>query len=112
LPELNAEAATAVHNQFSAIAGGIATLSRSDVINLVKQLQTLSQQAAQDVGAAATLSGAPGGGALASANEQLSVLQQVYCEPVKPDLVAARIKEMREAGVTTAVRVSPQHSFE
>src|SRR3954453_5835999 len=42
----------------------------------------------------------------------VSVLQQVYCEPVKPDLVAARIKEMREAGVTTAVRVSPQHPLQ
>ena len=39
-----------------------------------------------------------------------SLLQQVYCEPVKPDLITARIKEMRDAGVTTAVRVSPQHT--
>src|SRR3712207_6687880 len=42
----------------------------------------------------------------------VSLLQQVYCEPVKPDLIAARIKEMREAGVTTAVRVSPQHTLQ
>src|SRR4051812_44848945 len=40
----------------------------------------------------------------------VSLLQQVYCEPVKPDLITARIKEMRDAGVTTAVRVSPQHT--
>ncbi len=39
-----------------------------------------------------------------------ALLQQVYAEPVKPDLVAARIKEMRDAGVTAAVRVSPQHT--
>src|SRR5215217_2418801 len=42
----------------------------------------------------------------------VSLLQQVYCEPVKPDLVAARIKEMRDAGVTTAVRISPQHTLQ
>src|SRR5215218_4442535 len=42
----------------------------------------------------------------------VALLQQVYCEPVKPDLVAARIKEVREAGVTTAVRVSPQHTLQ
>jgi IMP dehydrogenase len=40
----------------------------------------------------------------------VALLQQVYSEPVKPDLVTARIKELRDAGVTTAVRVSPQHT--
>jgi IMP dehydrogenase len=40
----------------------------------------------------------------------ISLLQQVYAEPVKPDLITARIKEMRDAGGTTAVRVSPQHT--
>jgi IMP dehydrogenase len=40
-----------------------------------------------------------------------AVLQQVYAEPVKPDLIAQRIKEIRDAGVTTAVRVSPQHTL-
>ncbi|HEY0484871.1 MAG TPA: GuaB3 family IMP dehydrogenase-related protein [Mycobacteriales bacterium] len=39
-------------------------------------------------------------------------LQKVYAEPVKPDLVTARIKEMRDAGVTTAVRISPQHTLD
>src|SRR3954467_15352120 len=38
----------------------------------------------------------------------VSLLQEVYCEPVKPDLITARLKELRDAGVTTAVRVSPQ----
>ena len=42
----------------------------------------------------------------------VSLLQQVYCEQVKPDLVAARIKEMRDAGITTAVRISPQHTLQ
>jgi IMP dehydrogenase len=40
----------------------------------------------------------------------VSLLQQVYCEPVKPDLLTVRVKELRDAGVTTAVRVSPQHT--
>jgi IMP dehydrogenase len=40
----------------------------------------------------------------------VSLLQEVYAEPVKPDLIAARIKEIRDAGVTTSVRVSPQHT--
>jgi IMP dehydrogenase len=40
----------------------------------------------------------------------VALLQEVYGEPVKPDLVTARIKELRDAGVTTAVRISPQHT--
>src|SRR4051794_28871460 len=39
-----------------------------------------------------------------------ALLQEVYCEPVKAELVSARIKELRDAGTTTAVRVSPQHT--
>jgi IMP dehydrogenase len=39
-------------------------------------------------------------------------LQQVYSEPVKPELITARIKEIRDAGVTTAVRISPQHTLD
>jgi IMP dehydrogenase len=50
--------------------------------------------------------------AAAAGAPPVALLQQVYCEPVKPDLIAARIKEMREAGVTTAVRVSPQHTLQ
>jgi IMP dehydrogenase len=40
----------------------------------------------------------------------VSLLQEVYGEPVKADLITARIKELRDAGATTAVRVSPQHT--
>jgi IMP dehydrogenase len=40
----------------------------------------------------------------------VSLLQEVYGEPVKPDLITARVKELRDAGTTTAVRVSPQHT--
>ena len=42
----------------------------------------------------------------------VALLQQVYAEPVRPELVADRIREMRDAGVTTAVRVSPQHTVQ
>ena len=38
-------------------------------------------------------------------------LQEVYAEPVKPELITERVKEMREGGVTVAVRVSPQHTL-
>jgi IMP dehydrogenase len=40
----------------------------------------------------------------------VALLQEVYGEPVKPDLITARIKELRDSGTTTAVRVSPQHT--
>ncbi|HYQ32603.1 MAG TPA: IMP dehydrogenase, partial [Lapillicoccus sp.] len=40
----------------------------------------------------------------------VSLLQQVYAEPVKPELITARIQEIRESGVTTAARISPQHT--
>ncbi|MDQ1661474.1 MAG: dehydrogenase [Blastococcus sp.] len=42
----------------------------------------------------------------------VALLQELYCEPVKPDLITARVKEMRDAGVTTAVRISPQHTVQ
>ncbi|SEO68450.1 GuaB3 family IMP dehydrogenase-related protein [Trujillonella endophytica] len=42
----------------------------------------------------------------------VSVLQEVYAEPVKPDLITARVKEIRDSGVTTAVRISPQHTVQ
>jgi IMP dehydrogenase len=40
----------------------------------------------------------------------VSLLQEVYAEPVKVDLITARIKQLRDGGGTTAVRVSPQHT--
>src|ERR687894_776537 len=42
----------------------------------------------------------------------VTLLQDVYCQPVQPDLITARIKEMSDAGVTTAVRISPQHTLQ
>ena len=39
-------------------------------------------------------------------------LQQLHSAPIKPDLLAEAIKRVREAGVTVAARVSPQHAPE
>ncbi|GIG65938.1 GuaB3 family IMP dehydrogenase-related protein [Phytomonospora endophytica] len=38
-------------------------------------------------------------------------LQEIYAEPIKPELIAERVKQLREAEVTVAVRVSPQHTL-
>ena len=35
-------------------------------------------------------------------------MQQMYQEPIIPELVTARIKQMKEAGITTAASVTPQ----
>jgi len=35
-------------------------------------------------------------------------LQQMYAEPIKPDLMVDRVKQMRDAGVTVAGALSPQ----
>ncbi len=37
-------------------------------------------------------------------------MQQIYAEEIKPDLIAARVKQMREAGVTVAGALSPQRT--
>jgi IMP dehydrogenase len=37
--------------------------------------------------------------------------REVYAAPVKPDLLAARIEDMRASGARTAVRLSPQNSL-
>jgi IMP dehydrogenase len=38
-------------------------------------------------------------------------LQEVYAEPIKPELIVDRVRAIREGGVTVAVRVSPQHTL-
>jgi IMP dehydrogenase len=38
-------------------------------------------------------------------------LQEVYAEPIRPELIAERVRQMREGGGTVAVRVSPQHTL-
>jgi IMP dehydrogenase len=38
-------------------------------------------------------------------------LQEVYAEPIRPELIAERVREMRDSGGSVAVRVSPQHTL-
>ena len=37
-------------------------------------------------------------------------LQELHAAPMQPDLLAAAVAQVRDAGVTTAVRVSPQNA--
>jgi len=37
-------------------------------------------------------------------------MQQMYLEPVKLELVAERIKQMKDAGITTSASVTPAHT--
>ncbi len=39
-------------------------------------------------------------------------MQQIYSEPIKPELITARLKEVRAAGVTVAGALSPQRTQE
>ena len=39
-------------------------------------------------------------------------LQEIYAEPIKPELITARLKEMRDSGVTVAGSLSPQRTKE
>ena len=45
-----------------------------------------------------------------SPKDATSRLQQIYAEPIKPELIAQRIAEMREAGYTVAGSLSPQRT--
>ncbi|MFV2018703.1 GuaB3 family IMP dehydrogenase-related protein [Micromonospora sp. LOL_023] len=38
-------------------------------------------------------------------------LQEAYAEPIRPELIAERVRQMRAGGGTVAVRVSPQHTL-
>lgn len=42
--------------------------------------------------------------------EPIRLLQQLHAAPLDPDLLGAAVSRIREAGVTTAVRVSPQNA--
>ncbi|OBH19004.1 GuaB3 family IMP dehydrogenase-related protein [Mycolicibacter terrae] len=50
--------------------------------------------------------------AVASAEPEAAIrlLQQLHAAPLDPDLLGAAVARIREAGVTTAVRVSPQNA--
>ena len=39
-------------------------------------------------------------------------MQQIYAEPIKPELIRARLGELRDAGVTVAGALSPQRTVE
>ncbi len=49
---------------------------------------------------------------LAAAPPDTARLQQIYARPVVPDLIRARIKELRATGARVAVRLSPQNTAE
>ncbi|MGI8868889.1 MAG: GuaB3 family IMP dehydrogenase-related protein [Mycobacteriales bacterium] len=44
--------------------------------------------------------------------EDSALLQELYSEPVKPELIGERIRTIRDAGVTVAVRLSPQSTVD
>ena len=48
----------------------------------------------------------------ASRGDENRVLQRVYSEPIKPELIAARVAQLREAGVTVAGALSVQRTLE
>ncbi|HEX4904165.1 MAG TPA: GuaB3 family IMP dehydrogenase-related protein [Acidimicrobiales bacterium] len=37
-------------------------------------------------------------------------MQEIYAEPVKPELITARIRQIKESGVTTSASVTPQRT--
>jgi IMP dehydrogenase len=45
-----------------------------------------------------------------SPKDAIKKLQQIYAEPIKPELIAQRISEMRAAGLTVAGALSPQRT--
>jgi IMP dehydrogenase len=49
---------------------------------------------------------------LAGLDDDGARLQQVYARPVSPELLRARIAQLRSSGVRVAVRLSPQHTAE
>jgi IMP dehydrogenase len=44
------------------------------------------------------------------AHEATGRLQQIYAEPIKPELITQRLQEVRDAGVTVAGALSPQRT--
>ena len=47
---------------------------------------------------------------LAKLDGETTTLQRVYARPVSPELLRARVSELRSAGIRVAVRLSPQHT--
>ena len=48
----------------------------------------------------------------AEPEDATAVLQRVYSKPIQPELITARLMEIREAGVTVAGSLSPQRTAE
>ena len=46
----------------------------------------------------------------ADPSASIRLLQQLHAAPIDPDLLGAAVARIREAGITTAVRVSPQNA--
>jgi len=44
-------------------------------------------------------------------DDATTTLQRIYAEPVRDELIATRVKEIRDTGAVVAVRVSPQHTL-
>ena len=45
-----------------------------------------------------------------SADKATERIQQIYAEPIKPELIVERLHEIRDAGVTVAGALSPQRT--
>jgi len=45
-------------------------------------------------------------------NAATARLQQIYAEPIKPELITERLRQVREAGITVAGALSPQRTQE
>ncbi len=48
----------------------------------------------------------------ASGPTAVGLLQRLYSEPIKPELILARVKQMRDAGITVAGSLSPQKTHD
>ncbi|WP_328514776.1 GuaB3 family IMP dehydrogenase-related protein [Mycolicibacterium palauense] len=78
--------------------GGLGVLNGEGLIGRHSDVET---KVAQVIEAAAK---EPEGGAA------IRLLQQLHAAPLDPDLLGSAVTRIREAGVTTAVRVSPQNA--
>ena len=50
--------------------------------------------------------------ATCSPDEATARMREIYAEPIKPELITARLKEIRDAGVTVAGALTPQRTQE
>ncbi|QWC86054.1 GuaB3 family IMP dehydrogenase-related protein [Nocardioidaceae bacterium] len=74
-------------------AGGLGVLNLEGLWTRYEDPTSLLEEIAELRGAAAT-----------------ERMQQIYAAPIQPELITARLKQMREAGVTVAGSLSPQNT--